>query len=111
MKTNRTELTKEMILAALILVGSSLQSLAETIKLTDSQIGSIDRTDRTLTVNRSAQEGPLTIYITSQTQLFKNGEPATSAELEVGDVVRGSARRFSDGKIEAVRIYARKAEN
>jgi hypothetical protein len=64
-----------------------LQSLAKTIKLAHGQIESIDRTNMTLTVKRPANEAPLTLWITSQTRLYKNGDPATSAELEVGDVI------------------------
>lgn len=114
MRTKFTDLAREIFLAALILlilIGSSLPSSAETIRFARSQIESIDRTNMTLTIKRPAHQEPVTLFITSRTRLFKNGEPATSSELEAGDAIHGSAHRSADGKIDGVRIYTRKAKN
>ena len=110
MKTTRIDLKRIVVLAALILAGSSMHSLAQTLLLARGRIESMDRTNMTLTIKQAARKEPLTLYITSRTRLFKNAEPAITSDLVVGDEVRGSARKDSEGKIEAVRIYVAKAE-
>lgn len=43
-----------------------------------------------------------TIYITSQTRIFKDGQPATTDAVTVGERVSGSVREGAEGKLEAV---------
>jgi Cu/Ag efflux protein CusF len=46
-----------------------------------------------------------TICITSQTRVFKDGQPATTDAIVAGEQVRGSARQTAEGKWEAVSVY------
>jgi hypothetical protein len=107
MKTKRNDLIKGTVLAALILVGSGLQALARTVTLTHGRIESIDLTNMTLTVKETGRKEPLTLCITSQTRLFKNGQPAIASDLAVGEKIHGSARKDAAGELDALRIYAR----
>ena len=107
MKTKRNDLIKGTVLAALILVGSGLQASARTITLTHGRIESIDRTNMTLTVKETGRKEPLTVYITSQTRLFKDAEPAITSDLAVGERIHGSARKDAAGELDALRLYTR----
>jgi len=107
MKTKRNDLIKSTVLAALILVGSGVQALARTTTRIHGRIESIDRTNMTLTVKETGRKEPLTLYVTSQTRLFKDGEPAITSDLAVGEKIHGSARKDAAGELDALRLYAR----
>ncbi len=47
----------------------------------------------------------LTVFITSETRFFKNGQYAISKDLTVGDIVHGTLRKKAEGRHEAVRIF------
>jgi hypothetical protein len=107
MKTKRNDLIKGTVLAALILVGSDVPALARTMTRIHGRIESIDRTNMTLTIKDTGRKEPLTVFITSQTRLFKDGEPAITSDLAVGEKIHGSARKDAAGELDALRIYAR----
>ena len=90
------------VFAWLVLVPGST-ARAQTIKLPESQIQSIDTTNMTFTV--TVKEEKLTVFITAETRFFKKGEPATSKDLVAGDKVRGALRKTASGRQEAVRLY------
>jgi hypothetical protein len=78
-------------------------ALAQTVPLPKSQIQSLDLTNMTFTVTLKGTN--LTVFITSETRLFKNGNYAISKDLTVGDTVHGSLRKKGEGRHEAVRIF------
>ena len=55
--------------------------------------------------------GKRTFDITSQTRIFKNGEPAILSDLVVGDKVGGAYKKGENGKLEArtIRVGEKKA--
>jgi hypothetical protein len=107
MKTKRNNLIKGTILAALLLVGGGVQASARRITRIHGRIESIDRTNMTLTVKETGRKEPLTVYITSQTRLFKDAEPAITSDLAVGERIHGSARKDAAGELDALRLYTR----
>lgn len=92
--------------ASVMVCAASSSALAQTITFAHSKIESVDRTNMIITVSRLGKGEPLILRITSQTRLFKNGQPAITADLTVGDEIHGSAHTDADGKTEAIRIYA-----
>jgi uncharacterized peroxidase-related enzyme len=106
-KTKSSNVTKAAILAVLLLAGSSLRALTQTDTLASSQIQSIDRTNMSITVKQRGRDETVTLYITSETRFFKNGQPAITSDLKAGDEVSGLVRKNSEGKVEAVRIQIR----
>jgi len=61
-------------------------------------IKSVDATANTLTV------GDLTLQITADTKITKDGQEATLSDLKAGDAVHGAYQKNDDGKLEAVMI-------
>jgi len=76
---------------------------AQPIKLSETQIQSVDSTNLTFSV--AVKEEKLTVFITSETRLFKNGDPATTKALVAGEMVRGALRKTASGRVEAVRLH------
>ena len=106
MKTKRTNIKRTVVLAALILAGSGLHFLGQDVVLARGWIESVDRTNMTVTVKETGRKELLTLYIASRTRLFKDGQPAITSDLVVGDKIHGSAQKNAEGKIEVVRLYA-----
>lgn len=48
--------------------------------------------------------GKMTLNITSETKINKNGKPAIFSDISVGEVVRGSYRKDGDGKMNVTLI-------
>ena len=63
------------------------------------KLAAVDATAMTLTV------GSLTINVTSETKITKDGKKATLADLVVGDTVGGSYKKDDAGKLTAVTIH------
>lgn len=57
-----------------------------------------------LSITLEGEKGD-TIYITSQTRIYKDRQPATTDAITVGERVTGSARQGAEGKWEAVSLY------
>jgi hypothetical protein len=60
------------------------------------KVEAIDTTAKTISV------GKLTIQITSQTRIMKNGNPATLEDGTVGDIVSGNYKKDAEGKLNAL---------
>lgn len=102
-------LIKVAILLGLLLVGTGLRAGAETIVISHGQITALETNLFVLTIKDADRPAPLAVQITSQTRLFKFGQPAVTAGLAVGDKVRGAVDQKANGKCEAVRIYVLKS--
>jgi len=63
------------------------------------KVTAVDTKAMTLTV------GKRTFQVTSDTKIFKDGEPATLSEGVVGEPVRGLYKKTEDGKLEALSIH------
>ena len=63
----------------------------------------LDFTNMTFTVTLKGTN--LTVFITSETRFFKNGQYAISKDLTVGDTVHGTLRKKAEGHPEATRIF------
>ena len=59
------------------------------------KVASVDPTAMTFTV------GTLTIAITSQTKISKDGQPAVFADITAGELIRGSYKKDDAGKLHA----------
>ena len=59
----------------------------------------VDTSAKTLTV------GTLTLQITSDTKITKDGKPATLADGVVGEPVSGAYTKTADGKLNAVVVH------
>jgi hypothetical protein len=59
----------------------------------------VDTTAKTITV------GTLTLQITSDTKVTKDGKPATLSDAVVGEPVGGSYTKTADGKLNAVTVH------
>lgn len=62
-------------------------------------INALDANAMTLTV------GKLTIQVTSETKITKDGKPATLADGAVGEPVSGYYKKDADGKLNAMTIH------
>jgi hypothetical protein len=60
---------------------------------------SVDTSAKTLTV------GTLTLQVTSDTMITKNGKSATLADGVVGEQVSGAYKKTNDGKLNAISIH------
>lgn len=65
-------------------------------------VKAFDKTAMTLTLEGEKED---TLCITSQTRIYKSGQPATTEAITVGEQVRGLARQNAEGKWEAVSLY------
>jgi|GEM_PF-1491839 hypothetical protein len=65
-------------------------------------IKAFDKTAMTLTVEGEQAE---TFHLTSQTRIWKEGQPATLDALTAGEMVRGAARQGAEGRWEAMSLY------
>jgi hypothetical protein len=63
------------------------------------KLSAVDTNAKTLTV------GTLTLQITSDTKITKDGQPATLSEGVVGESVGGAYKKTADGKLEAVVLH------
>jgi hypothetical protein len=104
MKTKTLNLARVAFMAALLVMAASLRSLGQSLALEHCQIQSVDRTNMTITVKQVDTDQVLTLYVTSQTRLFRNGEPAVTSDLLIGDMRGGPIRRNADNKVEAIRF-------
>ncbi len=59
----------------------------------------VDTSAKTLTV------GKLTLQITSDTKITKDGQPATLSDGVVGEPVSGTYTKTADGKLNAVTVH------
>ena len=107
MKANYVRLAKVALLAAVLVLAIGLRTAPDTIVIRHGEITAIDRVKFTLTVKEPQTEA-LTLWVTSQTRLYKYGEPATTSDLAVGDEVRGTAEKEQDRTV-AVRLYVIRA--
>jgi hypothetical protein len=62
------------------------------------KVASVDATATTFTV------GSLTIAVTSETKITKAGQPATFADITVGELVGGAYKKDAAGKLNATTI-------
>jgi len=62
------------------------------------KLEAVDSTAKTISV------GKMTIQVTSDTKIMKDGKPATLADGTVGENVTGSYRKDADGKLNASKI-------
>ena len=106
MKTNSLNLTGATFVAAALLIMTSLQALSQPMTLKHCLVQSVDTTNMTITVKQFDRGESLVLYITSRTRLFRNGEPAITADFQAGDSAGGTAYKNAENKVEAVRIYA-----
>ena len=63
------------------------------------KLSAVDATAKTLTV------GTLTLQITSDTKITKDGKPATLSDGVVGESVGGAYKKTADGKLDAVTVH------
>jgi hypothetical protein len=62
------------------------------------QVSGVDTAAMTLSV------GTLLLHVTSETQITRDGKPATLASINVGEAVRGSYKKDEAGKLSAANI-------
>jgi hypothetical protein len=62
-------------------------------------VSAVDANAMTLTV------GKLTVQVTSETKIIKDGKPATLADGVVGEPVRGYYKKDADGKLSATTVH------
>jgi hypothetical protein len=65
----------------------------------NGKVGAVDVTAKTLTV------GTLTLQVTPETKITKNGKPATLADGVVGEPVSGAYKKTAEGKLDAISIH------
>ena len=65
----------------------------------NGKVGAVDVSAKTLTV------GTLTLQVTSDTKITKDGQPATLADAVVGEPVSGAYHKTADGKLDATVIH------
>lgn len=63
------------------------------------KVAAVDATAMTVTV------GKLTINVTSETKIAKEGKPATLADIKVGEVITGHYQKDDAGKLNASVIH------
>ena len=63
------------------------------------KVTAVDTNAMTLTV------GTLTLQVTSDTKITKDGKPAKLSDGVVGEPVRGSYKKTDDGKLNAVTVH------
>jgi hypothetical protein len=63
------------------------------------KLSAVDTNAKTLTV------GTLTLQVTPDTKITKDGQPAVLADGVVGEQVRGSYKKTDDGKLNAVTVH------
>ena len=63
------------------------------------KLGAVDTNAKTLTV------GALTLRVTPDTKITKDGQPATLSDGVVGQRVSGSYKKTDDGKLDAVTVH------
>jgi len=63
------------------------------------KLSAVDVSAKTLTV------GKLTLQVTSNTKITKDGQPATLSDGVVGQHVSGSYQKTADGKLNAVSVH------
>ena len=63
------------------------------------KVAAVDANAMTLTV------GNLTLQVSSDTKIFKDGKPAKLSDGVVGEQVRGAYKKGEDGKLNAVSVY------
>ena len=63
------------------------------------KLGAVDTNAKTLTV------GTLTLQVTPDTKITKDGQPATLSDGVVGQPVSGSYKKTADGKLNAVTVH------
>ncbi|HEY2329748.1 MAG TPA: hypothetical protein VGI63_08040 [Verrucomicrobiae bacterium] len=68
------------------------------------KVTAVDATAMTMTIKE------LTLNITSETKITKEGKPATLSDITVGESVGGTYRKNAEGKLNAtvIRIVAKK---
>ncbi len=64
----------------------------------NGKISAIDKNEKSIKV------GERTFYITAETQLTKNGKPATLDDAVVGEIVGASYRQSEDKKLQLVSL-------
>ena len=69
------------------------------------KIKAIDTIAKTFTLEG---DNPKVLHITSETRITKNGKPATSEDLAVGEDVAVRAKESPEGKLAALTIKERK---
>jgi len=100
-----------LVAAALVAVptagraGDSTNTPAQTVPKKHSQpfhgkVAAVDTAAMTVSV------ASLTINVTSETKITKDGKPATLSDIAVGDTVGGSFRKDDTGKLNASIIRA-----
>lgn len=62
------------------------------------KVAAVDANAGTITI------GQMTISITSETKIHKNGKPATIADISVGEKVAGAYKKDDSGKMTAIMI-------
>ncbi|MGH7988934.1 MAG: hypothetical protein ACREDS_01890, partial [Limisphaerales bacterium] len=62
-------------------------------------VSALDANAMTLTV------GKLTVQVTSETKITKDGKPATLADGAVGEPIGGYYKKDADGKLHATTIH------
>jgi hypothetical protein len=65
----------------------------------NGKVGAVDANAKTLTV------GTLTLQVTSDTKITKDGKPATLADAVVGETVSGAYHKTADGTLNATSIH------
>jgi hypothetical protein len=63
------------------------------------KVAAVDANAMTLTV------GNLTLQVTSDTKIIKDGKPAKLSDAVVGEGVRGAYKKGEDGKLNAVTVH------
>ena len=110
MKMKTLNLARVALAASLLLLLGQHWSYGQLQTIEGCQIQAVDRTNMTITVKQLRNGEVLTLYVTSQTRLFRNGEPAVTSDLQIGDIGGGSVRANADNRLEAVRFYVRGAK-
>ena len=63
------------------------------------KVAAVDANAMTLTV------GNLTLQVSSETKITKNGKPAKLSDAVVGEGVRGAYKKSDDGKLNAATVH------
>ncbi len=75
------------------------------MSIPSGEIEAIDRVHMTFSVKETGHPGLIRVFVTSRSRFYKNGEPAITADLAVGDIIKGVVRQDAKGHVDAVRIY------
>jgi len=110
MRINALNPIRVAAMATVILFATVSSALSQAVKIGRCEVQSVDCTNMTITVQTTKDKETFTLFVTSRTRLFRNGEPAITCGFMPGDIGHGSAYTNAEDKVEAFRFYARQVK-